>query len=337
MSFAIGKIWATAILLVVTGLSGLAATDVFSQEKPLFEQKPLCQKPTFCPLSRLGLEKPIDMRVRRGRDTCLFRSKDRRLLTEITEIPNERYEAILKAGKNNTLPDGATVVSDDIVSVDGRSVFLRQVTVPGTPQPRLRVMAVTKIDGKTIETIVIAQAVKLFSVLPSQLREIALSAQVRPALTSDTYQAELPVAIDDLAGFRIATATARVITLVPGPDAPTDAAAGTSFRIILSDQRFLVPVTLGTVPEQQALAAELDMADDKNVETESLTERDGLTWYELQAIGKTRKTADKVLAMTSIRLEPNRWVIAFQAVMPLAQRALFEDRFKTLRDNVSWK
>ncbi len=294
--------------------------------------------PVFCPLSLLGLGEPDELKPRRPiADECLFRASDRRLYIEIKPITAEAYAAVEKAGRIEALPEGAHPISDEKAEVEGRAVFVKTFAVRGQNQPRFRMVAVTKFGDMAVETTGVVQMIKLAGFGLERFRKTVLSTTRREPLTPDQFKAELPIWIDEFADFTVVRATNTSVFLGPGEKDPRQ--AGNEIRIHIS-----LPFTRS--PEQptrenaslSALLEEgLGLDPSRTVEMQDIVERDGLKWYEFRAAGKAEGFSEPVFAYSAIRLELKKRVVVVQALMPLPQRALFEERLRTLSDNISWK
>jgi hypothetical protein len=293
--------------------------------------------PAFCPLSRLGLEHPADLKARRPvAEECLFRADDRRLYIEITPLKPEAYEAIAKAGKI-AVPDGGRAIAEERVEIAGRPVFLSTYGVKGQNQPRIHMIAVTKFGDMPVQTKAVAQLIKLAGFGMDPLRRAVLSTQLREPLTPEQQKAELPVWMDDFAGFTLRRATNTSVFLGPGPDDPLGPGAEVSIRVSLPFMRAPVMPSKDDVRLTELLSEGLPIDPARTVESQDIVERDGLSWYEFKATGAATGYTEPALAVAALRLEPNKRIVAVQAIMPLKDRARYEDRIRTLADNISWK
>jgi hypothetical protein len=318
----IGVIGACGLLLLSASLVQAAPADV----------------PAFCPLSRLGLEHPADLKPRRPvADECLFRADDRRLYVEIKPLKLEDYEIIAKAGKIESRPAGAMAVSDERVEIAGRPVFLTTYGVKGQNQPRIHMIAVTRIGDVAVRTEAVVQLIKLAGYGVEPLRQVVLSAQMRAPLTPEQQKSELPVWMDDFAGFTLQRATNTSVFLGAGADDPTGAGKEVSIRISLPFSRAPETPSKDDVRLTQLLDDGLPLDPSRTVETQEIVERDGLNWYEFKATGAAEGYSEPVLAVAALRLEPSKRIVTLQAIMPLKDRARYEDRIRTLADNISWK
>jgi hypothetical protein len=83
-----------------------------------------------------------------------------------------------------------------------------------------------------------------------------------------------------------------------------------------------------------ALQNNLQLADDATIELRSIVQREGLSWFELKATGKSVRLAGDIFAASYLRLEPGKRIIRVDGICALSQRADCEPRFKTLVDGV---
>jgi hypothetical protein len=298
----------------------------------------MAEGPVFCPLSQFGLAAPADLKPKRPTEKeCLFRARDRRLYVEINPISAADYDQIAKGGTVLGEPEEAKLISEEKLTVDGRDVFLKTFAAPGHLQPRMRVVAVSKFGDLPVKTVGVAQLIKLMSFPQAKLRETVLSTTFRPELTEEDYKAELPLFIDDFAGFKVLRATNSSIVLGPGEGEASDPANEKSVLITLLKDRPPSDPKAGDPALRQELEAGLWLGDDKIVETDTVTERDGLKWYEFRATGSSQTHKEPVLATSAIRMEPGKRMVTILGIVPLKERASFEERLRTLSDNISLK
>jgi hypothetical protein len=311
-------------------ISAMIATSL-AAATPAFAESPV-----FCPLSKFGLASPADLKPKRpSGEECLFRARDRRLYVEITPISPADYEVAAKGGAIIGEPDNAKLIVEEKITVDGREIFLKTFAAPGHLQPRMRIVAVSKFGDLPVKTVGVAQLIKLMSFPQAKLRETVLSTTFRPELTEEDYRAGLPILIDDFAGFKVLSATNDSIRLGAGANetAGTDDAA-TVFIRLLNARPPADPQT-GDPALKQELEAGLRLGADKVVETDAVIERDGLKWYEFRATGSSPTHAEPVLATSVMRMEAGKRMIAILGIVLLKDRVRFEERLRTLLDNIS--
>jgi hypothetical protein len=292
--------------------------------------------PVFCALSRVGLAAPsAEMKPRRSSaGECLFRVSDRRMYVEITPLMPDRFDAMMKGGAIDRLPSEARLMREEKLVVDGRDVLLRSYAVPGAGQPRLWIVALSRIDGVPVMTIAVAQFIKLLSFSKEQLRETVLSTAVRPPLTETEYKKELPIDIADFAGFEIKSISGPTIKMEPKepPDATTAPISEVTIRVL---ELVALPNPQATdTALTNALEADIQLTESPVIEKREIVQREGLDWYEFKATGKSSRMPGEVFAAAYLRMEAGKRIIRIEGLFPLEKRTSFEARLAVLADNI---